>query len=215
MSFQQDQTLILTPACVPHKPTRQQENRLYLLFSQVEHCGLLFMWIPQNFPGKKYILKERVYNHLACTSPSIFTWEKLHYWMWTCHLCFFWHENQTDWQMINADLNIPGSFNLLVKIQLVDLTNWQRPLHNVWTRSNERATHASAGVRLMTSMTYAPEVTSGKSDCLSFSSLARLRWEKQPKNELFLDTLVWFSLKLKAWCIVTNSKWHHIEDFSD
>lgn len=38
-------------------------------------------------------------------------------------------------------------------------------------------THVSAGVRLITSMTYAPEVTSGKSGCLSFSSVASL-WNK-------------------------------------
>lgn len=38
-------------------------------------------------------------------------------------------------------------------------------------------THVSAGVRLITSMTYAPEVTSGKSGCLSCSSVAIL-WNK-------------------------------------
>lgn len=64
-------------------------------------------------------------------------------------------------------------------------------------RSDERDTHVSAGVRLMTSMTYAPEVTSGKSDCLSFSSLASLRGEKrkekQPNHEVLhkMSTTHW------------------------
>lgn len=40
-------------------------------------------------------------------------------------------------------------------------------------------TYFSAGVLLMTSMTYTPEVTSGKSDCFSFSSLARLSGDKE------------------------------------
>lgn len=41
-----------------------------------------------------------------------------------------------------------------------------------------RSTHVSAGVLGMTSMTYAPEVTSGKSVVLPFNSFARLQ-----KNE--------------------------------
>lgn len=52
---------------------------------------------------------------------------------------------------------------------------------------SEGDTHVSAGVRLTTSMTYAPEVTSGKSDCLSFSSLASLRNKANAPEGLIPD----------------------------
>lgn len=42
-------------------------------------------------------------------------------------------------------------------------------------KASKSDTHASAGVLLMTSMTYAPDVTSGKSECRSLRSFARLK----------------------------------------
>lgn len=36
-----EMSCVLTAACVPHKPPRQQENKLHLLFFQVGRCGLL------------------------------------------------------------------------------------------------------------------------------------------------------------------------------
>lgn len=125
-------------------------------------------------------------------------------------LCHCWHENQahSGWLMQRY-----RSKDFLTRLWKHGLLIWHsqifdvhRPTgralyppsgqwttHNVGMRSDERDTHIWAGARLMTSMTYAPEVTSGKSDCLSFSSLASLsggrRKEKQPNHEV----LYWIS----------------------
>lgn len=138
-----EMSCVLTAACVPHKPTRQQENKLHLLcFSGGTlrfASNKLFMWMPLICLGTTYILEEWVWNQPASTLPSIST--------------------------------------------LVALTSWAvNSRRRGKKRSIERVTHVSAGVRLMTSMTYAPEVTSGKSDCRSFSSFASLSEETRRKT---------------------------------
>lgn len=91
-------------------------------------------------------------------------------------------------QMIHAELQILRPFNLPVKTQVVDVTPSRLDVHRATNAPAVRKcwgdTHVAAGVWLMTSMTYAPEVTSGKSDCLDFSSVASLSGGKQ--NDVIL-----------------------------
>lgn len=70
---------------------------------------------------------------------------------------------------------------------------------------SEGDTHVSAGVRLTTSMTYAPEVTSGKSDCLSFSSLASLRNKANAPEELIPDDSTDLNMLMFGFCKTEQS----------
>lgn len=67
---QHDQRLLLSAVYVLHEPSRQQENKLCLLFPQVGRCGLLSACL-----SSKNRLQKHVCNHPACTLVPALTYQ--------------------------------------------------------------------------------------------------------------------------------------------